>query len=84
MPTSVDPTQLLAAYDDQLRTDAETPGAIDVRRLGQLYLATFAGGRGFVTYQRLDVPDGTVPATLIGRAMEHCRRDPDVTGPVAF
>lgn len=40
---------LLRAYDDQLRTDAETPGALAVRRLGPLRLATFADGRGFIS-----------------------------------
>ena len=46
--------ELLMAYDRQLRTDAETPSAIAVERLGPLRLVSFAGGRGFVTYQDLD------------------------------
>lgn len=46
-------SKLLAAYDQQLRTDAETPSAVAVERLGPLRLVTFAGGRGFVTYQDL-------------------------------
>jgi len=45
--------EYLEAYDRQLRTDAETPSAIAVQRLGPLRLVTFAGGRGFVTYQDL-------------------------------
>ena len=36
----------LAAYDRQLRTDAERHNAISVQRLGPLRLATFAAGRG--------------------------------------
>ena len=48
-----DPRSLLAAYDDQLRTDAETPSAVDVTLLGPVRLVTFAGGRGFVTYRDL-------------------------------
>jgi len=36
-----DLTGLLAAYDEQLRTDAETPSAIAVSRQGPLYLVTF-------------------------------------------
>lgn len=49
-----DSAALLAAYDSQLRTDAETPGAIAVARQGPLRLVTFAGGRGFITqHQKL-------------------------------
>ena len=43
----------LEAYDAQLRSDAETPSATAVTRLGPLRLVTFAGGRGFVTYRDL-------------------------------
>src|SRR5450756_1883289 len=50
----MDSARLLAAYDRQLRTDAETPGAASVTRLGPLRLVTFAGGRGFITYRDLD------------------------------
>ena len=46
-------SELLAAYDDQLRTDAETPGAIAVAWLGPLRLVTFSGGQGFITYRDL-------------------------------
>lgn len=45
--------QYLQAYDQQLRTDAETPSARDVTLLGPLRLVTFDGGRGFITYQNL-------------------------------
>jgi GNAT superfamily N-acetyltransferase len=48
-----DPAALLTAYDEELRTDAETPSAISVTRHDPLRLVTFAGGRGFVTYQNL-------------------------------
>lgn len=41
---------LLAVYDAQLRTDAETPSALSVTELGPLRLVTFPAGRGFVTY----------------------------------
>jgi hypothetical protein len=37
----------LDAYDQQLRSDAETLSALAVTRLGPLRLVTFAGGRGF-------------------------------------
>lgn len=42
---------LLAIYDEQLRTAAEVAGADSVSRLGDLYLARF-GSRGFITYAR--------------------------------
>lgn len=66
------PTELLRLYDEQLRTDAETPSAIAVRHLGPLRLVTFAGGRGFVTYQRLDGPQ------CVREALEHFRADPAI------
>src|ERR1700735_399128 len=47
----IDSAGLLAAYDTQLRTDAETPGALSVTRQGPLRLVTFSSGRGFITYQ---------------------------------
>ena len=56
----------LEAYDRQLRTDAETPSAIAVERLGPLRLVTFAGGRGFVTYQDLGGADA-VTIAQVGR-----------------
>lgn len=55
-----DPSRLLAAYDDQLRTDSETSRAISVTRP----LVTFPGGRGFISYRDLDGAD----ALMIGQA----------------
>src|SRR6478672_11294535 len=52
--------RLLAVYDDQLRTDAETPGALSVTRHGPLRLVTFSGGRGFVTYRDLGGADAAI------------------------
>ena len=52
-----DTATLLAAYDEQLRTDAETPSALSVTEHGPLRLVTFARGRGFVTYRDLDGAD---------------------------
>ena len=77
MPTTTDPAQLLDAYDEQLRTDAETPSAVAVTRLGPLRLVTFAGGRGFVTYPRPG--DGDDLAALVAPALEHFRADPAIT-----
>jgi hypothetical protein len=69
----------LDAYDDQLRTDAETPSAIRVDLLGPLRLVTFAGGRGFITYRDLGDLDGRRIAALVGRALDHFRADPEIT-----
>lgn len=71
-----DPDALLASYDDQLRTDAETPGAVGVTRLGPLRLVTFAGGRGFVTYRDLDGAGGAEIARLVREAREYFEGDP--------
>ena len=73
----MDTAALLAAYDDQLRTDAETPGAVAVTRYGPLRLVTFAGGRGFVTYRDLDGV-GDVGG-LVGGALGHYLADPAIS-----
>lgn len=72
------PDALLAAYDDQLRTDAETAGADRVEHLGPLLLATFRGGSGFVTYRDLGGAGETEIRDLVRGALEHYRADPDV------
>jgi len=74
-----DTTDLLHAYDTQLRTDAETPSAIAVERLGPLRLVTFAGGRGFVTYQDLAGADAATIREWVGEALDHFRGDADVS-----
>jgi GNAT superfamily N-acetyltransferase len=77
-----DPAALLRAYDEQLRQEAEVPSAITVDRLGPLVLATYLGGRGFITYRSLETPDG--PATeasvreLVGLALAHYEALPDI------
>jgi hypothetical protein len=71
--------RLLAAYDEQLRTDAETPSAITVERLGPLRLATFLGGRGFITYRDLDGADAEVIRRLVPAALDRFRADPEIT-----
>jgi hypothetical protein len=75
VPLVTDLTRLLAAYDDQLRTDAETPGAESVTVLGPLRLATFASGRGFITYRDLDGLDGEALRELVAQALGHFRAD---------
>lgn len=70
---------LLAAYDEQLRTDAETPSALAVARLGPVRLVTFAGGRGFVTYRDLGGADVQTIQRWVREAVAHYRRDPSIT-----
>jgi hypothetical protein len=70
--------RLLAAYDEQLRTDAETPSAIKVARHGPLRLVTFMNGRGFVTYQNLGGADSDAIRRLVPEAMSHYQADPEI------
>jgi len=69
---------LLAAYDEELRTDAETPSALAVAHLGPLRLVTFAGGRGFVTYRDLGGANVQTIQGLVTEAVAHYRRDPGI------
>lgn len=71
--------EFLAAYDRQLRTDAETRGAIRVSQLGPLFLVTFAGGEGFVTYPHLDGTDPRPVALLVTEVLDYFRDDPQIT-----
>ncbi|MDQ2660624.1 MAG: GNAT family N-acetyltransferase [Actinomycetota bacterium] len=71
--------RLLAAYDEQLRTDAETPSAITVSRHGPLRLVTFINGRGFVTYQNLGGADERDIRSLVSEALAHYEADPAIT-----
>lgn len=74
-----DTSRLLRAYDEQLRTDAETPSAISVTHLGPLRLVTFLGGRGFVTYRDLDGADEARVQELVDEAVAHFRADGGIT-----
>ncbi|MFB2598570.1 GNAT family N-acetyltransferase [Herbiconiux sp. P17] len=71
--------ELLAAYDEQLRTDAETPSAIAVTLHGPLRLVTFANGRGFVTYRDLGGADAGEIRRLVTDALAHYAADPEIT-----
>jgi len=71
--------RLLAAYDSQLRTDAETPGAVSVTRLGPLRLVIFAGGRGFITYQDLDGAGADAIRAMVGEALAYFQAAPHVS-----
>jgi len=74
-----DPAQLLAAYDTQLRTDAETAGATSVTRHGPLHLVIFPGGRGFVTYRDLGGADAEAIRGLVSAAITHFRGNPGIS-----
>ncbi len=69
---------LLRVYDDQLRTDAETPGALSVTRLGPIRMAVFPGGRGFVSYRDLGGADAAAVRRWVAEVLEHFRTDPTV------
>ncbi|TPG19030.1 GNAT family N-acetyltransferase [Pedococcus bigeumensis] len=81
-PTA-DAATLLRAYDEQLREEAEVPSAVRTDRLGPLVLATFVGGRGFITYRNLD--SAGAPATedsvaqLVEEALAHYQSMPEIT-----
>lgn len=71
--------RLLAAYDQQLRTDAETPSAVAVKGLGPLRLVTFRGGRGFITYQDLAGADEEGIRGLVEGAVSFFEDQPEIT-----
>lgn len=72
------PDALLTAYDEQLRTDAETPGAVSVTRLGPLRLVTFTGGRGFITYRDLGDADADHVQVLVRAALGYFEAQPEI------
>ena len=74
-----DPARFLALYDEQLRTDAETPSALAVTAHGPLRLVTFPGGRGFVTYRDLGGADAEAIGELVSQALAHFQADPTIT-----
>lgn len=74
---AVTPDELRAAYDDQLRTDAEMARATEVVREGPLLWAVFEHG-GFVTYRDLGGVEGAELDELIDRTVAHFRDDTDV------
>jgi hypothetical protein len=75
---SSEKARLLTAYDEQLRTDAETPSAITVTRHGPLRLVTFMNGRGFVTYQDLGGADEDAIRRLVHEVVAHYAADPEI------
>lgn len=71
--------QYLEAYDRQLRTSPEISGASSTAAHGPLLLATFAGGRGFVTYAELGDVDADDVARLVDAALVHFVGLPEIT-----
>lgn len=74
-----DHSRYLAAYDEQLRTDAETSDAAAVTEVGPLLLASFASGRGFITYRDLGGADADGIDRLVEGALAHFRATPEIT-----
>ena len=74
-----DVDDFLLAYDQQLRTDAETPSATAVTRIGSLRLVTFEGGGGFVTYPRLHGDEAEQLPHLVAQVLEHYRHNPEIS-----
>ncbi|KRF13930.1 acetyltransferase [Nocardioides sp. Soil797] len=72
------PAELLAAYDDQLRTAAETRDAQDVTRMGPLHLATFGGRGGFISYRDLGGADEEGIRRLVADAKAYFEEHTDV------
>lgn len=79
MQMDTDRDRFLQLYDQQLRTDAETPGAQSVTRLGPLRLATYAQGRGFITYPHFSGDEPQSLAQLAAEALEHFAVQPQIT-----
>ncbi len=70
--------ELLAAYDAQLRAEAEVRSATDVTRVGPLWLATWAPSRGFVTHRSLGDSDEDVLRRLAEAVLAHFSADPRI------
>jgi GNAT superfamily N-acetyltransferase len=79
MRDAATPEDFLAAYDAQLRTDAETPSAVSVANHGSLRLVTFSGGRGFVTYPPLEGNEADEVPRRVAEVLEHYRSNPEIS-----
>jgi hypothetical protein len=74
-----DVEDFLLAYDQQLRTDAETPSAIALTLVGSLRLVTFEGGQGFVTYPHLEGAEAEHVPQVVTQVLDHYRQNPEIT-----
>ncbi|WP_458108486.1 GNAT family N-acetyltransferase [Arthrobacter sp. R3-55] len=79
MSHSEDRARFLAAYDHNLRTDAETPSALKVTQHGRVRWVTFMKGRGFVTYQNLGDADAHTIGRLVAESVAYFRAEPEIT-----
>ncbi|WP_040155754.1 GNAT family N-acetyltransferase [Mobilicoccus massiliensis] len=71
--------ELLRAYDD-IRGEREVPGAVSVRADGEVVVARFTGGRGFVTHRHealAGLGDDEI-ARLVDRVLTTFVEDPDI------
>lgn len=73
-----DRAHLLAAYDQQLRGDAELSTALVIEREGPLRWATFAGGRGMITYRPFSATGPGMLQDLIRSSLAYFRSNPDI------
>jgi len=71
-------TDLLAAYDAQLRGEAELQGADDVQTIGPVSVGIFPGGAGFASYRDLDGLGERRIRSLAGQVREHFAGNPAV------
>ncbi|MPY65596.1 GNAT family N-acetyltransferase [Deinococcus sp. SDU3-2] len=78
LPHEDERRRLLAAYDVQLREQAEMSGATSHDRDGPLWRGKF-GARGFVSYRSLEGLTGQALDDLIARTLEHYTADPTIT-----
>lgn len=78
MDESTERARFLTAYDEQLRTDAETPSAVKVAQHGPLRMATFLDGRGFVTYQNLASTGPETIRQLVAEVIAYYQADPGI------
>ena len=74
----MDATDLLEAYDSQLREEGELGRATTRHRHGPVWWATFDGDRGFVTYRTLGGLEGEALDALIAETVAHFRDRTDV------
>lgn len=71
-------TDLLAAYDEQLRGEGELHGAEGVRSIGPVSVGTFPGGVGFASYRTLDGLGERRIRSLVNEVKAHFAGLPDV------
>ena len=71
-------TDLLEAYDSQLREEGELGLTMTRHRHGPVWWATFDGDRGFVTYRTLGGLEGEALDALIAETVAHFRDRTDV------